>query len=108
MDILSFDIEEPWHTIPRDQSVEAACRPFDMHHFFDRLREYIDLNVATPILFWVGSVAERNKQLVRELANEGYIIASHGYDHEDFASFQASELISRLSSSKKHLEDNPS
>lgn len=105
MNILSFDVEEPWHTIPRKPEYERACSPINIPLFFERLEELIDRNRVTPIFFWVGTVAQRHKGIVRRLSENGYIIASHSHDHEDFSSLSGKTLIEHLTSSKKHLED---
>lgn len=105
MNILTVDIEEPWHIIPRSADYEEVCQPHDLEAFFDRLRQELDLAAVTPVLFWVGTVAERHKNLVRALDKDGFIIASHGYDHEDCAKFNEPDLRNKLKHARNHLED---
>ena len=105
MNILSFDIEEPWHTLPRNPAYESSCRRFDMEQFFENLLLLLDPEVVSPIFFWVGTVAERHKQLVRKLFEMNFLIASHSYDHEDYSRFSGKALGQALATSKKHLED---
>jgi len=105
MNILSFDIEEPWHTIPRRSDYEAACRPTNLAQFFDELEELIDPAKVTPIFFWVGTVADRHKSLVRDLLERGFLIGSHGRDHDDLARLPGDQLTAYLSHSRKHLQD---
>ena len=97
MNILSFDIEEPWHTLPRSLDYEKSCRPFDIEAFLDSLIPLLDCQKITPIFFWVGTVAERHKKLVRKLADMNFLVASHGYDHEDFSQLYGNRLTQALS-----------
>lgn len=105
MNILTIDVEEPWHTIPRRAGYKEACQPHNLEGFFDRFRQEIDLADVTPVLFWVGTVAERHKNLVRALEKDGFIIASHGYDHEDCARLSRPDLQNSLKYARHHLED---
>lgn len=83
--VFSVDVEEWFHildvpsTPPIDQwdgqesRVEASFRLM--------LDVFAEKRVRTT-LFFLGWVAERHPQLVREAASQGHEIASHGYAHE--------------------------
>jgi polysaccharide deacetylase family protein (PEP-CTERM system associated) len=80
--ILSIDVED-WHQlVHRRLGLEDWDRPgpaFErqMHALFDLLDE-LD---ARPAMFLLGMTVERYPGLVREIAERGYEIGSHGYAH---------------------------
>lgn len=105
---LSFDIEDwfqvenlrsaipraDWERLPR--RVEANTR-----HILKLLRR---TNVKSTF-FFLGWVAERCPQLVREVAADGHEIASHGYGHELVYRMTPAAFREDLHRSKMLLED---
>jgi polysaccharide deacetylase family protein (PEP-CTERM system associated) len=55
--------------------------------------------------FVLGWVADRNPKLVREIANAGHEIASHGYWHRRVPTMSPGEFREDLRASKRLLED---
>lgn len=77
---LSFDIEDWFHEIWRAGNVKAT-------------------------FFFLGWVAERCPQLVREVVSDGHEIASHGYGHELLYEMTPASFREDLRRSKGLLEE---
>lgn len=52
-----------------------------------------------------GKWAEKNKDLLLRIKNEGYEIGNHGYKHLDYATLSYDENYNQISTSKKIIED---
>ena len=55
--------------------------------------------------FTLGWIAERYPQLIRQIAERGHEVASHGYDHERATGQTADEFRADVNRSKRILED---
>jgi polysaccharide deacetylase family protein (PEP-CTERM system associated) len=81
--LLSFDVED-WGQLMRrslgDRSFTPSGAAFErqLHAVFELLDE-LD---AGATFFLLGATAERYPELIRELADRGHEIASHGYAHD--------------------------
>ncbi len=60
---------------------------------------------AGATFFVLGCVAERNPQVVREIAAAGHEIASHGWDHRRVTQQSPEEFRSSVGRTKRVLED---
>nr|WP_295595774.1 polysaccharide deacetylase family protein [uncultured Terrisporobacter sp.] len=52
-----------------------------------------------------GKWAEKNKDLLLRIKNEGHEIGNHGYNHLDYATLSYDENYNQISTSKKIIED---
>ena len=52
-----------------------------------------------------GKWAEKNKDLLLRIKNEGHEIGNHGYKHLDYATLSYDENYNKISTSKKIIED---
>ena len=68
------------------------------------LLEFLDSLQLKATMFVPGYVAERFPALVRDMAEAGHEIGSHGHRHIDAASLQRKEFREEISSSKKVIE----
>ena len=105
---LSFDIEdwfqvenlrsavprEQWDTLPL--RVEANTR---------KILALLRASETKATFFFLGWVAERCPQLVKDVDREGHEIASHGYDHDLVYNMTAESFRANLRRSKQMLED---
>jgi len=82
--ILTVDVEEYYHA----SNIQSSLPYEQIKLLPDRLdiglRRIVDIledtgNKAT--FFVLGCLAERNKEMIREISGLGHEIASHGYDH---------------------------
>ncbi len=105
---LSFDVEDwfqvenlraavsrqQWETLPR--RVEA-----NTNRILALLREH----GTKATFFFLGWVAERCPQLVRDIDRDGHEVASHGYGHELVYRMTADSFRADLRRAKAFLED---
>lgn len=72
-----------------------------------RILDSVEVASGPPkvTFFMLGWLAERLPALVREIADQGHEIASHGYDHELCTAQSPAALESDLIRSRKLLED---
>lgn len=54
--------------------------------------------------FFLGSHAEKYPDIVRRAVNEGHLVASHGYTHENFANLTPDQIRQNLRRSREILE----
>jgi polysaccharide deacetylase family protein (PEP-CTERM system associated) len=83
-----------WEVIP--QRVEIGVRSL-----LDLLSEH----GAHGTFFVLGWIAERSPELVREIAERGHEVASHGANHERVTTLTRDEFRESVRSSKRVLED---
>jgi polysaccharide deacetylase family protein (PEP-CTERM system associated) len=83
--ILTVDLEDWFHIcgvadcLPRSQWGRLESRVLENTSI---LLDLLDRHKARATFFVLGWVAERNPDLVREIARRGHEIASHGYYHQ--------------------------
>ena len=108
MNLLSIDVEEWFHTSALDpyigidqwDSLDSRLAP-NLHSILEILA---DLEIKATF-FVLGWVAERQPNLVREIAAQGHEIASHGYRHRLIYDLTPEKFKDYLARSKKGLED---
>ena len=71
----------------------------------DRILEMLDQHQIKATFFTLGWIAERYPQLVREIANQGHEIASHGYAHERASEQTEAAFFADIQLAKVVLED---
>jgi polysaccharide deacetylase family protein (PEP-CTERM system associated) len=84
MNMLTVDVEDYYHV----SSFETVIRPEDWDCYESRVERHtyrildiLDAYDTKATFFVLGWVAERHPALVRELAQRGHEVASHGYSH---------------------------
>lgn len=106
--VFSVDVEDWFHILdlPSTPDLEQWRQlPSLVERNFRRL---LDLFAETDIrvtCFFLGWVGERFPHLVREAAQRGHEIASHGYAHRLVYSFQPHEFREDASHARQILED---
>lgn len=94
LDVSSAPPMERWETLPSRVEVN-----------FRRLLDLFEERQAHASCFFLGWVAERFPQLVREAARRGHEIASHGYAHRLVHSMTRDEFYADALRTRKILED---
>jgi polysaccharide deacetylase family protein (PEP-CTERM system associated) len=83
--VLSFDVEEHfqvaafWSAARRREWDQLASR---VERNTRKIADLLSEHSTKATFFVLGWVAERHKDLVKDLAQQGHEIASHGYGHE--------------------------
>jgi len=106
--VLSFDVEEHFQVA----AFWSVARRREWHQLTSRVdsntRKIADLlseHSTKATFFILGWVAERHQNLVKDLAQQGHEIASHGYGHELVHTQTASQFRADVRRSKQILED---
>jgi len=108
INFLTIDVEDWFHTTALDRYLGQ--------NQWDKLDSRVEANIKQILellqiwetratFFVLGWVAERLPDLVREIANHGHEIASHGYRHRLIYNLSPDDFSDYLKRSKKILED---
>jgi polysaccharide deacetylase family protein (PEP-CTERM system associated) len=106
--LLSIDVEEWFHTSALDRYIgidqwESLASRLAPNVY--RLLEILETRKIKATFFILGWVAERHPNLVREIADRGHEIASHGYRHRLIYDLTPEKFKDYLARAKKGLED---
>jgi len=106
--ILSVDVEEWFHILdvasaPPIETWDSL--PSRLEGNFHRLLDLFEEYRARATCFFLGWVGERFPQLVREAAQHGHEIASHGYAHKLVYQMTRDEFYADAVRARKILED---
>lgn len=106
--VLSIDVED-WfqvenyaQVISRDQWPHCELRVADNVH---RLLDLLAAADVRATFFVLGWVADRLPNLVRDIAQAGHEVASHGWSHTPVWSLSESEFFDEVSRSRTLLEE---
>lgn len=105
---LSIDVEDYFQVsafeahINRDQWSQIDCR---VERNINEILALLDEHHVRATFFTLGWIAERFPQLIRQIADQGHEIASHGYDHVRVTKQSRDEFAQDILHTKKLLED---
>jgi len=106
--VLSFDVEEHfqvaafWSIARRREWGQLASR---VEQNTRKIADLLSEHSTKATFFVLGWVAERHPDLVRELAQQGHEIASHGYGHELVHRQTPTQFREDVRRSRENLED---
>jgi polysaccharide deacetylase family protein (PEP-CTERM system associated) len=109
--VLSIDVEDWFHILDlptRPGTPEGAdwdLFPSRVERNFHRLLDLLAHRQVPATCFFLGWIAQRYPQLVREAAAAGHEIASHGYAHRLIYSMSPREFREDVTRTKLLLED---
>ena len=106
--IFSVDVEDWFHIldVPSAPKInEWNALPSCVERNFRKLLAVFDGTGVRTTCFFLGYVAERFPQLVKEACDAGHEIASHGYGHQLVYSMAPQEFLEDVKKSKGILED---
>jgi len=106
--VLTVDVEDWFHIL--DLPATPPCETWDalpsrVEMNFRKLLELLARNNVRATCFFLGWVAERFPQLVREAAAQGHEIASHGYSHQLAYHMLPEEFLQDIQRARLILED---
>lgn len=106
--IFTVDVEDWYHIldIPSAPAISAwASLPVRVEANFRNLLDLFSAKNVRTTCFFLGWIAERFPHLVREAAERGHEVASHGYAHRLVFEMTAQEFREDAMKSRKLLED---
>ncbi|MCB1128332.1 MAG: polysaccharide deacetylase family protein, partial [Verrucomicrobiae bacterium] len=101
--VLTMDVEDWYHL---DYFARDRCDP--AHSLLDGLETYRGILTAQGLessFFVLGELADRLATVLRELAEAGHDVGSHGWDHRRPLTMSPAQLGEDLRRSKRELED---
>jgi polysaccharide deacetylase family protein (PEP-CTERM system associated) len=105
---FSVDVEEYFQVsafedvVPRTTWEEIPSR---LHAGLTRLLDLLSQHQSRGTFFVLGWLARRHPDLVREIANAGHEIASHGWGHERVTTQRPEDFRASVRRTKHELED---
>lgn len=108
MHAFTIDVEEWFQVGAYEGVIDRADWPQcerRLDHQLRQLLEVLDQTGSKATLFWLGSVAEENKGLLRLAADAGHEIACHGWDHRRLFTLSRGEISADIARAKALLED---
>lgn len=105
---LSFDIED-WFQVENLRSAVSRAQwetlPLRVEANTRRILALLQASETKATFFFLGWVAERCPQLVKDIDREGHEVASHGYGHELVYNMTAESFRADIRRSKQLLEN---
>jgi peptidoglycan/xylan/chitin deacetylase (PgdA/CDA1 family) len=105
---LTVDVEEWYHNCLVPSYVQPRLRPalpVELDRLLPALLGLLDEAGCRATFFVLGEVAQRLPRRVREIANAGHEVASHGFHHLRACERSAAEFERDIRRSKALLED---
>lgn len=106
--LMSVDVEEHFQVSAFANTIsksEWSTIPSRVGRNMDRILELFDEKNVKATFFTLGCVAERFPQLVRDIADQGHEVASHGYEHDRVSTQTQAEFLQDVTRARKILED---
>jgi polysaccharide deacetylase family protein (PEP-CTERM system associated) len=107
MNILTFDIEEWFHLLdhPGTQTEDDWAKfPIRIHENMDRIMEMLAENKQSATFFCLGWVARKYPEIIRQISDAGYEIATHSDLHQLAYQQNRNQFSEDLSRSIQSLE----
>jgi polysaccharide deacetylase family protein (PEP-CTERM system associated) len=105
---MSIDVEDYFQVsafekyIERDHWSKIDCR---VERNLHEILTLLDAHRVKATFFTLGWIAERFPQLIRQIAEQGHELASHGYSHVRVTEQNPSSFAKDILNTKKLLED---
>jgi polysaccharide deacetylase family protein (PEP-CTERM system associated) len=106
--IFSVDVEDWFHILDLTEGPgmdEWARLPSRVDGNFRRMLDLFDQHGARVTCFFLGWIAERHPDLVREAVRRGHEVASHGYAHQLVFEQSPEQFLADIRRAKSIIED---
>ncbi len=103
--VLTVDVEDWYHDAVGLGGSRAAAPEGRVDRNLRRLLDLLEETGAHATFFFLGEVAERHPELVRESSARGHEIASHGYSHRPLRALLRREFRADVERSRRLLEE---
>ena len=107
-DVFTIDVEDWFHILEVEAPTDLAKEDPLLSRVDSNFRSLLDLLAAFNVratCFALGSVAERFPKLLRDAADSGHDIASHGYGHQVVHTLTRSQFREDIRRAKAVIED---
>ena len=108
MKVLTFDIEEWFHILDNNETKSISeWNKFDSRIQFgmDVIYDILDKSSCSATFFVLGWMAEKYPQIIREISDRGYEVASHTHLHQLAYTQKRKTFFNDVEKSIKTLED---
>ncbi|MCP5160709.1 MAG: DUF3473 domain-containing protein [Hahellaceae bacterium] len=105
---MTVDVEDYFHVSAFEKVIDTAnwnSMPRRVGYSTRRILDLFDQHNVKATFFTLGWVAERDPELVKEIASRGHEVASHGYNHGRATEMTREQFRIDVTSSKALLED---
>ncbi len=105
---LTIDVEDYFQVSAFAPYIERSdwnLRECRIERNVGRILDMLARREVKATFFTLGWIAERYPQLIREIANQGHEVASHGYGHERASDLSEDSFYADVHLAKKILED---
>jgi len=105
---LTIDVEDYFQVsafAPHIKRTEWNSRECRIERNVDRILKLLANNEIKATFFTLGWIAERYPKLIRQIAEQGHEIASHGYGHERASDLTEDAFFTDIHLAKVILED---
>jgi polysaccharide deacetylase family protein (PEP-CTERM system associated) len=105
---LTIDVEDYFQVsafAPHVARTEWNTRECRVERNVERILELLDRHSTKATFFTLGWVAERYPHLIRQIAENGHEVASHGYGHERASDLTEKAFFTDVDLAKAILED---
>ncbi len=105
---LTFDVEDYFHVHAYHDVIAASAwkgLPETVAGNLHRLLDLLDIHGMKATFFFLGWVADRHPELVRETAARGHELASHGFQHQAIYLHDRDYFRADIQRAKRILED---
>ena len=105
---LTIDVEDYFQVsafAPHIKRSEWESRECRVERNVDRILELLASKNTKATFFTLGWIAEQYPKLIRQIAEQGHEVASHGYGHERASDLTAEGFFSDIQLAKVILED---
>ena len=107
-DVFTIDVEDWFHILEVDGASDSAAfdaLPSQVEANFESLLDILAACNVRATCFALGTVAKRFPRLLRDAANLGHDIASHGYGHQVVYSLARTQFREDIRKAKAVIED---
>jgi polysaccharide deacetylase family protein (PEP-CTERM system associated) len=108
LNVISIDVEEYFHAANLAAVVDSSkwsSMPSRVNYSTHKVMELLARTNTTATFFILGSVAQKSPQLVREIAQAGHEVASHGFGHQLSYEQTPAQFFNDVHYTKQMLED---
>ena len=104
--ILTFDLEDWYHILDLNMEIDLSASaeyPSCIEENVEKILNTLEDKKSSATFFVLGSIAGKNRQIIRDIANSGHEIASHGFDHKLVYQQKPDEFFKDIHCTKKLL-----